>query len=128
MTGLWAASAKHETEGRSRLRADEVIWALQICLLRAERATEALELENARSAERAAALRYMAGRYRAFRCRRVSKLEEKSLGYGRTAVFTHPIGLKEKLDRSRRVEIEGIHPEKDFDQKVDGVGFPGGNK
>jgi hypothetical protein len=103
-------------EGRSRERADEVIWALQIWLPRAERATEALELEKARSAERAAALRYMAGSIQLFVVVGLANRKRKASGMAGQQCQLTQLALK-KLDRSRRVEIKGIHPENDLSTK-----------
>jgi hypothetical protein len=66
---------------------------LKIWLLREERATEALELERARSAERAAKLRYSMAGIQLFVVVGLARSEKKSLGSGRIAGSTHPIGL-----------------------------------
>lgn len=78
VTGLCAASAKLGfTAGRIAWRADEVSWAIKMGLPIDERATEALELEMARSMERAAALRYSMAWGELFVGSRVSTSQER---------------------------------------------------
>ena len=57
-TGLRVARASDVEQGRAGLRADDVNWALETQPGKAERATDALELDIARRIDRAAALRY----------------------------------------------------------------------
>lgn len=95
--------------GRAGWRADDISGALNILLARDERATDALELEMALRAERAATLRCSIVGWNSFDV--VSKHRRTS--GRRKKLATNPIDKKEMEGRFKSGD-EGVHPSRDL--------------